>query len=172
MWSFIIYTGQGTVFNESLKNEPYGSKVVLQLMAPLLNQGYRVIMDSWFSSPYLYHKLCNKQTDAMGTLHQNTKGVPAEIKPAKLKRGEHVSFYKDRLMIMKWKDRKDICLISITHDDKMVPTRIQGQDMGKPKVVIDYNFEMGGLHLSDAYLTSYHSTRKRQKNLETLPSFD
>jgi hypothetical protein len=132
-------------------------------MDPLLNQGYCVVMDSWFSSPDLFHKLCSKQTDAMGTLRQNTEGVPAEIKCAILTKGKYVSFYKARLMIMKWKDKKDICLISSTHEDKMVLTRIQGQNMEKPKVVIDYNSRMGGVDLSDAYLTSYHSTRKRLK---------
>jgi hypothetical protein len=55
-------------------------------MAPLLNQGYYVI--NWFPSPDLFHKLCSKQTDAMGILLQNRKGVPAEIKHAKLKTGE------------------------------------------------------------------------------------
>jgi hypothetical protein len=38
--NFTIYTVQDTVFDEFVKNEPYGSRVVLQLMAPLLNQGY------------------------------------------------------------------------------------------------------------------------------------
>jgi hypothetical protein len=38
VWNFIIYTGQDTVFGKFLKNEPYSSKIVLQLMAPLLNQ--------------------------------------------------------------------------------------------------------------------------------------
>jgi hypothetical protein len=42
----------------------------------------------------------------MGTLHQNRKGVPAEIKSSKLKKKEHVSIYKDRLLIMKWKNKK------------------------------------------------------------------
>jgi hypothetical protein len=42
----------------------------------------------------------------MGTLHQNKKGVPAEIRNAKLKKREHVSIYKDRLLIMKWKNKK------------------------------------------------------------------
>jgi hypothetical protein len=73
IWNFIIYIGQDTIFEKSLKNEPHGSKVVLQLKAPLLNQGYRVIMDNWFSSPDLFHKLCSKLTDAMGTLHQNRR---------------------------------------------------------------------------------------------------
>jgi hypothetical protein len=56
-------------------------------MASQLNQGYHVIMDSWFSNRDLFHKLCSKQTDAMGTLHQNGKGVHDEIKIAKLKKG-------------------------------------------------------------------------------------
>lgn len=50
VWNFIIYTGQDTVLDESLKNEPYGSKVVLQLMAPLLNQVYR--LEEQFIHPY------------------------------------------------------------------------------------------------------------------------
>jgi hypothetical protein len=105
VWNFIIYTGQDTVFDESLKNEPYGSKVVLQLMAPRLNHGYRVIMNKWFSSPDLFIKLCSKQTDVMGTLHQNGKGVPAEIKSPKLKGRTYFSLQR-QTKIVKWKDEK------------------------------------------------------------------
>jgi hypothetical protein len=66
-------------------------------------------------------------------------------------------------MIMKSKDKKDICLISTTHDNRMVPTRVQGQDMEKPRVVIDYNSRTGVVDLSDARLTSYCSTGRRLK---------
>jgi hypothetical protein len=62
----------------------------------------------------------------MGTMGQNRKSVPTEAKGAKLKKGENVSVYKDRLMIMKRKNKKDICLINSTHD-KMVPTKIRGE---------------------------------------------
>jgi hypothetical protein len=75
-------------------------------MAPLLNQGYRVILDNWLSSQDLFHNLYSKQTDAMGALHQNRKDVPTEIKSAKLEKKEHVSVYEDRLLIMKWKNKK------------------------------------------------------------------
>jgi hypothetical protein len=34
VWNFIIYTGQDIVFDEALENQPCGSKIVLQLMAP------------------------------------------------------------------------------------------------------------------------------------------
>jgi hypothetical protein len=69
----------------------------------------------------------------------------------------------DRLMIRKWKDKKDVCLISTTHDDKMFQTRVQGQVLEKPKVITDYNSSMGRMNLSDTYLISYCSTRKRLK---------
>jgi hypothetical protein len=64
---------------------------------------------------------------------------------------------------MKWKNKKDTTLIIITHE-KMVLTRVLGQDMKKPREVLtDYNSGMGGVDLSDAYLKSYHTTRKRHK---------
>jgi hypothetical protein len=109
-------------------------------------------MESWFSSLGLFHKLCGKQTDAMKTLHQNRNGVPPEIKSTKLKTGEYVSVYKDISGEVKWKNEKDNYLIGTTHDD-----------MEKPEVVTDYNLEMGGIDLSDIYLTSYRNTRKSLK---------
>jgi hypothetical protein len=85
----------------------------------------------------------------MVTTHQNKKGVNAEIKSAKLKNEEHISVYKDRLMIKRWKDKPDICLISTTHDDKIVPTRVRRQDMEKSAVDTDYNSGIGDLDFSD-----------------------
>jgi hypothetical protein len=43
----------------------------------------------------------------------------------------------------------------------MVSARVTGTDIMKPKVVADYNSQMGGVDLSDAYLVSYSSTRKQ-----------
>ena len=42
------------MFNEYLNDEAYGSKVVLELMSPLLNQEYMITMDNWFSNPDLF----------------------------------------------------------------------------------------------------------------------
>jgi hypothetical protein len=46
-------------------------------------------------------------------------------------------------VIMKWKDKNDIHLASATHYGEMVPTGIQDWDVSKPKIVIDYDSEMG-----------------------------
>jgi hypothetical protein len=42
-------------------------------------------VENWALEHVLPDKLCNKHNDAMGTLHQNRKGDPAEIKKVKLK---------------------------------------------------------------------------------------
>jgi hypothetical protein len=59
VWNFVIYIGEDTAFDCTLRNEPCGSKVVLDLMGPLLNQVYCVTMGSLFSGPDLYDKLCS-----------------------------------------------------------------------------------------------------------------
>jgi D-Tyr-tRNAtyr deacylase len=69
--------------------------------------------------------------------------LPAEITSIKLKRGQHVSVYKDRQTVMKWNTKKDICLVITIHDNKMVSTRVLEQHMENLKVVIDYNSRMG-----------------------------
>jgi hypothetical protein len=53
-------------------------------------------------------------------------------------------------MIMKRKDKKDICLMSITCDEKLAQTRVQDQDVEKPRVVVDYYLMIGGVDMSDA----------------------
>jgi hypothetical protein len=117
VWSFIIYTGQDTVFEESTKNEPYGSKVV-QLMTPLLNQGYCAIMANWFQTQICFLSCAANRLTLWEPYIKNRMGIPAEIMSAKLKEGELVSIYKDRLMIIEWINKKYICLISTTHDKK------------------------------------------------------
>ena len=162
VWNFIVYVGKETVFDENLKEETYyGPNVVLELMTPLLNQGYCVTMDNRFSSPYLFEKLCNQNTDAVGSLHLKRKGVPSEIKKAKLKKGEYICMYKDKLFVMKWKDKKDMCLMSTTHDETVIEMECRGQTINKPKVAIDYDKTMSGDNL--AYIFSYWSARQGLK---------
>jgi hypothetical protein len=74
--------------------------------------------------------------------------VPDEIKKAKFKKGENVSVHKDKMMIMKRKENKDICLMSVTHDKTLVQTRVQDQDVKKPIVVTDCYSMMRGVDMS------------------------
>jgi hypothetical protein len=68
------------------------------------------------------------------------------------------------MIIMKWKDKKDISFLRSTHDEELVQTRVWSQDIKNLKVVIDYNSMMGGVDISDAFMVTYHSTTERLKN--------
>jgi hypothetical protein len=46
-----------------------------------------------------------------------------------------------------------------THDEELAQTRVQSQDVKKPKVIANYNSMIGGVDMSDAFLVSYHSPR-------------
>jgi hypothetical protein len=139
-----------------------GSKVVLSLVHPLLGKGYTVNMDNFFSSPALYDLLCRHQTDAVETLRSNCKGVPKELSGKKLKKGDIYAMYSRKLMVLRWRDKKDAYMLSTYHDHNTVyvPPR-RGQDgINKSEV---YNDKMGGVDLSDAFLVCYPTARKRMK---------
>ena len=73
-------------------------------------------MDNFFSSPKLYDILCENNTDAVGTLRANRKGVPRALTTQKLRKGEIKALYSGRLMVLKWKDKKDVHMLSTIHD--------------------------------------------------------
>ena len=88
VWDFFVYTGKETAYRPEYVNEAYmGSKCVLSLVHPLLDQGYCVHMDNFFSSPELFHKLCNKFTDAVGTVRANRRDMPDGFANAALQKG-------------------------------------------------------------------------------------
>ena len=57
--------------------------VVLNLMAPLFQQGYNVTCNNYFTSLGLALKLAEKKCSLVGTLRQNRREVPEECKKKK-----------------------------------------------------------------------------------------
>ena len=164
IWDFFLYIGKDTIYNPEIAvDQPMGSKVIYTLVKPLFDKGYCIYMDNFFSSPQLYEVLCQNNTDAVGTLRANRKGVPKELTNKKLKKGEIEAMYCRRLMVLKWKDKKDVHMISTYHDDSTKEVGRHNARKIKPVVCCDYNDTMGGVDLSDCFLSSYPSARKRLK---------
>ena len=74
------------------------------------------------------------------------------MKNKKLQKGEVCSSANDDLLYLKWKDKRDVLMISTYHDSSMVEKSRHthhaegGQEsIQKPKVVEDYNMHMGGV---------------------------
>ena len=67
-------------------------------------------------------------------------------------------------MVLKWKDKRDVTVLSTIHDNSMVKTvSRRGLETKKPKVIVDYDANIGGVDLSDGLLCHYTTARLRMK---------
>ncbi|GFW21214.1 piggyBac transposable element-derived protein 4 [Trichonephila clavipes] len=157
VWSSIIFMGRGTLFDEEFLKPEFSKsmQVVLTLMKPLLNKGYCVTLDNYYSSPILTDPLVKYKTDSYGMISLNRKEVPSYVKSKKLKRGETIAFRCGKALILKWKDKKDVSLISNIHNSEMIAVRSSREEKLKPKIVVDYNDTMGGVDRADQNLACY-----------------
>ncbi|WKY06417.1 hypothetical protein Q1695_006534 [Nippostrongylus brasiliensis] len=129
----------------------------MELMNCFLVQGRILCTDNWYTSMPLAHNLLKNKTDMIGTLRRNRKGVPQIIRDIKLQKGEVVNKQNlKRVLVLKWKDKKDILMMSIKHDASFPQN-------GKPMVVVDYNKMKGFVDPSDqiaAYISFVRKTAK------------
>ena len=164
IWNFFIYAGNDTTYLEKYMNLPVTSRIVFSLMDPLLGKGYRLYTDNFYTSPTLVDKVVDCETDTDGTVRVTRKDVPAKIKNTKLKKGEIVAAYRKKSVLLKWKDKKNVCVLSTLHDDSMVNVKSRhGKEKSKPKAVADYNSNMGGVDLSDNLMVHLSTARNRLK---------
>ncbi|CAK9810908.1 PiggyBac transposable element-derived protein 4 [Anthophora plagiata] len=163
VYNFIIYTGKNTVLNREFEDLPMSPQVVMTLMRPLLNKGYCLTMDNFYNSLGLADLLIKNETDVYGTLRVSRKEVSSELKSKKLKIGETIAFPRGKVCVMKWKDKKNIYLISTIHSSPMVDVETRKGTIKKPQLVLDYNHTMGGVDRVDQHLSTYLVPRKRGK---------
>ncbi|GFW87146.1 piggyBac transposable element-derived protein 4 [Trichonephila clavipes] len=164
VWSLIIYTGKGTLFDEKYKHMCMSSQVVMTLMEPLLNKGHCLTTDNFYSSPELADILIQSLTDMYGTLKPRRKDVPKELLSKKIDKGQMTAYQRGKVCVMKWMDKKAVCLISTIHNPEMVQVQSHKNEIRrKPKAVMEYNNTMGGVDRLDQHLTNYPLIKKRGK---------
>ena len=102
-------------------------------------------MDNFYSSPDLFQRLVQRTTDAVGTVSITRKVMPMDLKK-ELKKGEVVSAKCGKLVALKWKDKRDVSVLTTKHSDEMQPVSRKGglEFVNKPMCVIEYNKYMGG----------------------------
>ena len=161
---FFIYTGRDTEYSPFYDDFPITSKIVLTLINELLDKGYCLYTDNFHTSPNLADYSAQRQMDTAGTLRLNRIGVPKSVKDAKLKKGEATAAYRKKLIVLKWKDKKDVTILSSIHDAAFINTTSKrGRERIKPKAIADYNEHMGGVDLSENLLSHFSTARNRMK---------
>jgi len=154
---FKIYAGQ-----EAIPGVAVSTKIVMELAADYLDEGRTMFTDNWYTSVSLANELLSRSTNLVGTLRSNRKFNPKDVINAKLKKGEIKSSQNENnIVIMKWKDKRDVLMLSTKHKDNLIETtNKRAQKLFKPKMVMDYNKAKGFVDISDLR-NSYHSPLRR-----------
>ena len=130
-------------------------------MEPHLNKGYHLFIDNWYNSVSLTEYMSKRNTYIAGTLRADRKRNPSQVVGKKLRKGEMIFMSLGDISVTKWKDKRDVCVISNAH----VPTMMDlvnghGKSKRKPNSVHIYNNHMLGINRSYQIL-SYHSALQK-----------
>lgn len=159
---FIIYTGGSTEITEIDKRLGKSGNIVMTLTEPFWNKGHRLYTDNWYTSPLLYDALFDKKTNCCGTVKANRQFMP-KFEKTKVK-GTTQFFSTDRLLALKWTDKRDVHMLTSIHNNAMGVAKIsRNEEVVKPTCVIDYNSNMGGVDRTDMLLSTTESVRKTVK---------
>ncbi|XP_046969102.1 piggyBac transposable element-derived protein 4-like [Vanessa cardui] len=144
-----VYGGKNDATNTTPTN------VVMELCRGLLNKGHTLYTDNWYTSIDLARKLLDNETHLVGTLRKNRKHLPKSVVQKKLKKGEYIAKEsEDGITVMKWRDKREVLVLSTKHSVRFHNVTKRGRIISKPQIIIDYNKGKGAVDLSDQ-MTSY-----------------
>ncbi|XP_039602150.1 piggyBac transposable element-derived protein 4-like [Polypterus senegalus] len=173
IYRFRVYTGKedpmssiSAVLPDECKDFGLSEKIVVYLALPLLDNGYTIWMDNWYSSCRLFHYLHHRKTTACGTIRSNR--VPPEVRNSAPAPGQHIA-YRSGPLCLKFRDKKDVHMLTTQHNESVQeaprrrgrpsPTNVRY----KPQCIIEYNSNMGAVDKQDQVLEPYSAARKTMK---------
>ena len=168
-YRFIIYVGKGTVTLHPNVLQPTAKlsttdNIVWSLMQPLLNLGYHLYVDNYYTSLPLFQSLLDVDTYACGTVRCNRRGLPKQLLEKKQQIGETLFLRNGSLLVLKFTDKNDVYMLTSIHDHTVqavtVRRRRSTTTLCKPTCVLDYNKLMGAVDLSDQLIQPYDASRK------------
>lgn len=133
--------------------------------------GLHVYTDRYYTSPELATELLGQNTYLTGTVMPTRKGMPSNLKAItkKMKKGDIISFRRGNTVIMSWKDKRVVHMLS-THgkgsksDVSEVPNKWPDKPpVSKPNIILDYTKNMGAVDRSDHFISSYEFMRRTKK---------
>lgn len=160
---FIVYIGSDTEI-ENWKELGISGSVVMTLMKTYMDKGHNLYVDNWYTGVKLFEELHKHNTGACGTIKNNRSGFP---KFGALKKDEAVFVHTENLLATKWKDKRDVHMLTSIQKDGWGATGKQHHTtkelIKKPLSVIAYNSNMGSVDKSDMQLSFVECIRKTVK---------
>ncbi|XP_046398242.1 piggyBac transposable element-derived protein 4-like [Ischnura elegans] len=162
---FVVYTGAKSDIVEQHADLGKSGDIVSTLMHTYLDKGHTLYVDNWYSSPALFCWLHDRATNACGTVRRSRRDMPRMEE--KLKKGELRFRSSEKLLALKWCDKREVWMLSTCHSAGVIETTKKDRQTGvvtkKPECIVDYNRFMGAVDKADMMLSSIESVRKSLK---------
>jgi hypothetical protein len=177
---FDVYIGKAAGRNVS--EHGLGYDVVMKLMQPFLHQGYHLFFDNFYTSVQLVKDLFDKGVPATGTVSENRKGFPQNLKNGKqwAKKLERGSMRWERVppyLALQWIDNKVVSMLTtIDKADESIEVTRRAKTNGvyreihvpQPQTIKRYNMFMNAVDRSDQILATNNVLRKCMRWWKTL----
>lgn len=150
-WSYKVYSGE----DRAIEGLDKPGSVVVTLAREVLNEGRLLVTDNYYTSVHLARYLKEHGTDFCGTVRKNRRHLPPDVVNAVLKKGEIAAKQNSFLTVLKWKDQRDVLVMSTCHDHGMQMST-GFRPILKPNIVLEYNRGKKGIDIADQ-LASYNS---------------
>lgn len=141
------------------------NETILSVLDPYLDLWHHVYQDNYYNSTSIAKTLLERKTRVCGTIRQS-RGLPQCLKDEAcgLKKGEIAFQRNGDILLLIWKDKREVRMISTIHDSSFCSTgkksRNTGEEIKKPVCVHQYNLNTKGVDLADQYL-SYNSILRK-----------
>ena len=109
--NFIIYTETNTEYR-IIDGLGLSGSALMELMQQYLNKWHHLYISNWYTSPAFFELLHRNKTGACGTVRKNRQGLPSRT--GKLKRGERQYTHTNILLALKWQDKREVHLLSLS----------------------------------------------------------
>ena len=124
VYNLLVYFGQETSYDPDLDpNSESAIKVFSTLMKPL-ERGHHIYADRFYTTRNLIDYLLQNQTNYTGTLQQNRRNFPPQLKGIKLERQESRFFLSEdeHILAVGWRDKKakKVCIAVSTKAESSV----------------------------------------------------
>ena len=177
-WNILVAAGRieneriMSTLPENIQSFTFSEKIVVALLSNLVDKGYHLFVDNFFSSVRLAQYLYEKKTLMTGTI-RHFRGIPQMLKQLHVPEKSHAFCRKDEVLLVKCVDRKKsglktLYLVDTAQNAGTEPHRriLRGgvsQDVEKSHTVLSYNKGMGGVDSRDSSLHPYNMPRKSFK---------
>lgn len=182
LWNFLVHStaAQNSLFGMDAPQLSLSERIVVELSQEILDLGYRVFCDTWFSSVRLAEWLLQRGTTLTGTVRQQ-RGIPAVLRNQTPQPPSSAFARRGDLLAVKIVDRRTSGLKTVymldsagSADCVQVTRKLRGgleQQILKSQTALEYNRCMGGVDRMDAGSEPYNPSRRTQKWFFKLASY-